>query len=200
MRNIKTIYWVFAAFFALLTFLFACQSKEDDRAYIILSGAALVTSSIALGLSDKKQSNFKGKIIVWSVLLGQNVADENSNYRVSMKIINKSVEPVYDVVYRLRIPNRISARIDIKNSNARDYRHGKSLIIVDDSYGFLATDGQDGFIPIDFRMQLGKWKESTIYITVSGSNIRPTTFKINPNDKDKIIAATQKKPLEVSRI
>jgi hypothetical protein len=189
MRNIKTIYWIFTIVFAVLTAAFAILAKENDRGSLILSGAAIVTSCIALGLSDKKQNKFKGKIILWSALYDTKIEDENSNYRVSIKIINKGREPIYDVVYRVRIPSAISARLDDKNRNAREYRHGKSLIIVDDSFGFLGEDEQDGFIPIDFTMRLRKWKESAIYITVSGSNINPTTFKISQDYRDRLIAA-----------
>ncbi len=117
-----------------------------------------------------------------------------------MKIQNESGEPVYNLVYRLRVPSGISSRIDVKNNNSREYKHGKSMIIVDDSYGFLATQKEDGFIPIDFKMQLEKWKETPIYITVSGSNIQPMTFKIPFESKNKLITATQKDPFYAIKI
>lgn len=200
MRKIKIIYWIFTFVFAALTVLFAIISRQDERASIILSGVALITSSVAIGLSDQKKNHFKGKVKVWSVLLDSRVADKISMYRVSMQILNESSEPVYDIVYRLRLPSGISGRINNKNSAAREYIHGKSRIIVDDSYGFLTTVGEDGFIPFDFKMQLGKWLEGYVYITVSGSNITPVTFKIDHKQKDKIIKATKDEPFEAIRI
>jgi len=200
MKSIKSIYWLITLVFTVLTAVFTILAEDNNKGNILLSGVALMTSSIALGLSDKKKSLFKGEIRVWSALLETKVPDDNSSYRVSMQLINNSDEPVYDVVYRLRLPSRISQRINEKNNSAREYRHGNSKIIVDNSYGFLGTKGDDGFIPIDVKIQLGQWRQGNLYITVSGSNISPVTFNITPAQKEELINATQEKPLIAKKI
>lgn len=117
-----------------------------------------------------------------------------------MNLINNSNEPIYDVVYRLRLPSRISQRINEKNNSAREYRHGNSKIIVDNSYGFLGIKGDDGFIPIDVKIQLNQWLQGNIYITVSGSNISPVTFSITSSQKEELKTATKEKPLFAKKI
>jgi len=200
MKSIKPIYWIITLAFTVLTTVFTFLAEENNKGNILLSGVALMTSSIALGLSDKKKSLFQGEVKVWSALLETKVADDNSSYRVSMHLINTSDEPVYDVVYRLRLPSRISIRINEKNNSAREYRHGNSIIIVDNSYGFLGTKRDDGFIPIDVKIQLRQWRQSNLYITVSGSNISPVTFSLTPSQKEELITATKEKPLFAKKI
>jgi hypothetical protein len=200
MKNIKTIYWIITLVFTVLTAVFTVLAESNNRGNILLSGVALMTSSIALGLSDKKKTLFKGDVKVWSALLETKIADENSSYRVSMNLINNSNEPIYDVVYRLRLPSRISQRINEKNNSAREYRHGNSKIIVDNSYGFLGIKGDDGFIPIDVKIQLNRWLQGNIYITVSGSNISPVTFSITSSQKEELKTATKEKPLFAKKI
>ena len=184
----------------VLTAVFTVLAESNNRGNILLSGVALMTSSIALGLSDKKKTLFKGDVKVWSALLETKIADENSSYRVSMNLINNSNEPIYDVVYRLRLPSRISQRINEKNNSAREYRHGNSKIIVDNRYGFLGIKGDDGFIPIDVKIQLNQWLQGNIYITVSGSNISPVTFSITSSQKEELKTATKEKPLFAKKI
>ncbi len=166
----------------------------------MLAGVALIVSSIAMGLSDQKKTTFTGKVKVWSSLGNTKTSDKDSFYRVSMHLINSSDEPIYDVVYRLRLPSRISRRIIEKNNNAKEYKHGNSKIIVDDSYGFLGAKGDDGFIPIDVNIQLNQWLQGNIYITVSGSNISPLTFSLSPDQKDALIKATISHPLFATNI
>jgi len=200
MKNIKTIYWIITLVFTVFTAVFTVLAESNNRGNILLSGVALMTSSIALGLSDKKKTLFKGDVKVWSALLETKIADENSSYRVSMNLINNSNEPIYDVVYRLRLPSRISQRINEKNNSAREYRHGNSKIIVDNRYGFLGIKGDDGFIPIDVKIQLNQWLQGNIYITVSGSNISPVTFSITSSQKEELKTATKEKPLFAKKI
>lgn len=194
MKKIKVIYWIFFSVFAALTILFAILADEINRGSTILSGVALMTSSIALGLSDQKKNYFNGEVKIWTALVDEKIPNGNSHYRVSMHLVNRAAEPVYDVVYRLRIPSKISSNIDGKNNNARIYEHGNSKIIVDDSYGFLGTLGEDRYIPIDVIMQLPQWKQGNIYLTISGSNISPTTFKVKTNEKESLITSTIDKP------
>jgi len=200
MKKIKTFYWVTFSVFTILTILCTLLSPKENMASIFLSGVAILIAILALGLSDQKKLRFNGSVHFYSYLLDTNTPTQNSNYRVSMKVFNNSEEPIYDIVYRLRLPNRITSRLEEKNNSVREYRHGASVIFIDDSYGFLDVKGEEGFIPFDFKMKLGNWNKGNIYVTISGSNISPTTFKITHEQKEVLINSNQDNYIDAKEI
>lgn len=188
MKKIKKEYWYFFGVFAALTILCIWFSLEN-WASIMLSGVALMVSILAMGLSDPKKRDFDGEIRAWSQNPRREIEDEVKWYKVVMQIHNNSNEVVDDFVYRLRIP-RNKTRTGQKNRHRIDITHGESLVLIDKSFIFLGEKGSGQFIPIDFEMKLDEWKKQNIEITVSGTNVNPKTFVINPLESKSLIDAT----------
>ena len=191
MKNIKGIYWRLSGVFVLATIIvfILIESNTIDKEVtgVILSGVAIIISIIAMGLSDKKRSKFDGKIKVKSILKKTEELIASPTYQVTFTIINKSDEPISDFIYKIRFPKRFSF-LDEKNLHARSYVNGYSKYIVDDSYGFLpAKDEEESSIPFTINIPLKNWNKDNIWITVSGSNVLPSTFIVYPKDAKEIL-------------
>lgn len=197
MKKIKQEYWSFFVVFAALTILCIVLSKEN-WASIMLSGVALMVSTLALGLSDPKKIDFDGEIRAWSQQPPNKSANEEKWFKVVMQIHNNSDEVIDDFVYRLRIPNGFT-RTGLKNRHRIDIIHGESKVLIDKSFVFLGPKNSGQSIPVDFEMKLEEWKKQNIEITVSGPHINPTTFVIKPHEKQDLIEATREKYLTVNR-
>ena len=78
MKNIKTIYWIITLVFTVLTAIFTVLAESNNKGNILLSGVALMTSSIAFGIFDKQKSTITRAVKVWSDLLESKFADYNS--------------------------------------------------------------------------------------------------------------------------
>jgi hypothetical protein len=188
MKRIKLEYWSFFVVFAVLTILCILLSQEN-WASIMLSGVALMVSTLAMGLSDPKKNDFDGEIRAWSQNPKGKSEDAEKWFKVVMQIHNNSNEVIDDFVYRLRIP-RYKARTGEKNRHRIDITHGESLVLIDKSFVFLGPKSSGQFIPIDFEMKLEDWNKQYIEITVSGTHINPKTFVIKPDESKSLIDAT----------
>lgn len=199
MTRIKKIYWLFTLLFAVITIVCVILSGEN-WASIMLAGVALIVSSVAMGLSDPKKLLFIGEVKVWSQPISSDINQKRRQlYKVVMHIINNSDEVVDDFVYRLRMPKSITFQ-GSKNRHRIDIIHGETFVLIDKSFGFLGTERNEGYIPVDFEMYIGEWKKQNIEITISGGQIKPTTFQIKQSDRQKLIDASRDKPLLATKL
>lgn len=199
MNKIKKAYWILTGVFAILTLVVIFYISQDGWTNTLLSGTAICVSILAMGLSDKKINYFEGEVHLWNVAKSKSADHNHGQYHISMKILNMSKsESVMDVVYRLRLPSKISTRIIEKNSSAREFMHGYSKIIIDDTFGFLGITNNENFIPIDLKIKLDEWKSGDFFITISGSNINPTTFKLSSDQVDKLKHSNNSSPIKAS--
>jgi hypothetical protein len=191
MKNIKGIYWRLSGVFVLATIIvfILIESNTIDKEVtgVILSGVAIIISIIAMGLSDKKLKKFEGKIKIKSVLRRGDSNSDDPMYQVTFTIINNGEDPVNDFIYKIRFPKRFIFENE-KNLHARSYISGYSKYIVDDSFGFLpAKNEAENSIPMTLKIPLKSWNKDNIWITVSGSNVSPSTFIVYPSDAGEIL-------------
>lgn len=191
MKNIKGIYWWLSGVFVLATIIvfLLIESNIIDKEVtgVILSGVAIIISIIAMGLSDKKLKKFEGKIKVKIIKNRDFVNSDNPIFQVVFTIINNGEDPVNDFIYKIRFPKRFKF-VDEKNIHARSYISGYSKYIVDDSFGFLpAKNESENFVPLTLKIPLKSWNKDNIWITVSGSNVTPSTFIVYPTDSKEIM-------------
>lgn len=197
MKKIKLEYWIIATTLLVVTAI-AILISDEDRASLLLSGVALIVSSLAMGLSDPKKVGFNGQIKVWSAAIGNSDICELNRHKIVMHIINKSKDEVIDeFVYRLKLP-KLAAHAGNKNRHRVDIEHGESIVFIDRSFGFLGCEDSNNFIPVDFELDINKWNKQNIEITISGKEIKPVTFKIPLEYKNKLVEATKSNPLLVS--
>lgn len=157
-----------------------------------------MTSSLAIGLSDKRKSQFNGSVLIWSNYNKDEFMDEDYPFDLTIRIVNNSKNSINNFVYRIKIPRKPLSTID-RSAFTRSFEHKESLICINDNFHFIPSCGEDSFIPIDFYMKLNTWKKGNIVLTIIGNNICSETYVIKPKDVNSIKDANYETPLSLKR-
>ncbi|MBX7154272.1 MAG: hypothetical protein K1X91_04880 [Bacteriodetes bacterium] len=198
MRNIKKMYWFIILTLFILTAICMCYTSEN-WASILLSGVALVVAGVALGLSDKKVPEFKGTVELWTKNK-INTDDDEQRCTLVLQIINQSSEPVNDFMYRVRMPKTLSDSYQVNSGGHTQFTHGDSLIIIDESYGFLsASESGDGYARLDLGIKVKDIKRGNLYVTISGSNIKTATFLVHNENMLEVFNSSSNNKYQAER-
>ena len=102
-EGFKKIYLVISVLSVLITISFALLVLKykglETVLYVILGGIAIITSIVAIGLSDKKQKTLKINLDVWKIKDSHIIALEN-NAQVTLfafEICNNSNEFIFKI-------------------------------------------------------------------------------------------------------
>jgi hypothetical protein len=198
MKNIKHIYWVLTCVFLISTVIvsFLIVSDVDNRAGVFLSGLAIVFAILAMGLSDQKLPKFNGVINLWITNRPRSEVEAGHPFKLSIRIENLSSTPVNDIKIKIRTPSLISSLFEDKNSAIKVYKHGKTSIYLDDSFGILGTSKD--YLHYDLKLKFLIWKEDHLWLTINGSNIKTTSWCIKYEQKDTLLKSTDTKPYQLN--
>jgi hypothetical protein len=200
MKNIKHIYWVLTCVFLISTVIvsFLIVSDVDNRAGVFLSGLAIVFAILAMGLSDQKLPKFNGVINLWITNRPRSEEEAGHPFKLSIRIENLSSTPVNDIKIKIRTPSLISSLFEDKNSAIKVYKHGKTSIYLDDSFGILGTSKDNDYLHYDLKLKFLIWKEDHLWLTINGSNIKTTSWCIKYEQKDTLLKSTDTKPYQLN--
>lgn len=145
-----------------------------------------------MGLSDKKLPNFNGQIKFWTTNL--NISDEGLDcaLKLSIRIENHSNTPINDLIIKFKTPANISSLIDENNNYVKLFKHGRTILYIDDSFGILGSNSENDYLHYDFIIKFGKWKSDNLYFTINGSNIQTKCWSIKYSEMALIKNAKSK--------
>jgi hypothetical protein len=200
MRNIKLTYWILTGVFLVTTVIvsFFIVIDIDNRAGVFLSGLAIVFAILAMGLSDQKLPKFNGVIKLWTTNHPSGEEESGHQFKLSIRIENQSSTPVNDIKIKIRTPTLISSLFEDKNSAIKVYKHGKTIVYLDDSFGILGTSKDNDYLHYDLKLKFLIWKEDNIWITINGSNIKTTSWCIKQEQKNVLLKSTNNKPYQLT--
>ena len=212
MRRIKIGYLLSIVIWIVLGFIFIVMNKEynilsNQDSNLILGIISVAVSILSLGLATMRLPDFKGKVECWNNKT-QAIKVNNSekgygtgNYKkISFKIQNQKKEPIKNMVINFRIPRNIYRNKIQDNLKNKEIIIKDSVIYTSDAIKFLGVNQGDCELTFEHHIKIQNMSRSNIYTTVSGDNIRPTTFKINKELGDKIDRSNSKLPLNLPKV
>lgn len=192
MRRISKSYlwsilgWIiFGITFLVFNKYFNVISIDDSN--LILGIISVGISILSLGLATMKLPKFKGKVECWNnktqsiIVSNDKRGFEPGEYKwISFRIKNQ-IEPVKSLVVNFRFPRSIYRERDQDKLKDEVFYIKESAIYTSDKIKFLGVNHGDCEITYEHLIRIHEMGSPNIYLTISGDNIRPTTFKI---DKD----------------
>ncbi len=124
-----------------------------------------------MDLSDKKLPDFNGHIKFWTTNL--NISDEGLDcpLKLSVRIENHSNTPINDLIIKFKTPANISSFIDENNNYVKLFKHGRTILYIDDSFGIFGSNSENDSPPFTPVFPLKK------------QNLAQTWPRITPNKK-----------------
>jgi hypothetical protein len=208
MRRISIGYWIGLALW--LTFsiglmfankFFSILNSEDVN--ILLGIIAVAVSIVSIGIATIKKPTFNGSIYCWNVakkkqVIQNDMVTPSGEYHcITIKIDNNGNEPIKDLIVNFRFPLAIAhSRFPQNNDFYSHYEFKDTMMLTAKNISFLGSNNGDSDIIFEHLLNLEKWhKQRRFYITVSGSNITPTTKCLDYSMINSIIVSTADKPL-----
>jgi hypothetical protein len=207
MRRINSTYWISLAIWFVLSFGFMLVNRffsllKSDDLNILLGIIAVAVSIISLGLATIKKPLFNGVVYCWNVdgkkqhVNNENITPIGVYSCLTFKIDNKSNEPIKDLVINFRFPSTMAHMRFPKDDFYSYYEFKDTLLLTARNISFLGSNSGDSDIILEHLLNLDKWNMNRkMYITISGSNITPTTKSLNFNMIDKLINSSSSHPL-----
>lgn len=203
MRGIRIIYFVLILVWLVAATIFFILNKNktwlsNDDTNLILGIITVAVSILSLGLATMQKPAFKGKISIWHV--GSNPIQVNNGtlspigfYNcITFKIDNRGEDPIESLVLTFRIPSKILYR-EIQTKYYEIYEFKETIYINYSVVKFLGNVRGDCDLIIEHHLNFEKWeKNRVIFMTVSGDNIRPTTYRIAHEEKENILNSNSK--------
>ncbi|PWL32656.1 MAG: hypothetical protein DCO96_03670 [Fluviicola sp. XM-24bin1] len=177
-------------------------SVEDSN--LILGGITVAISILSLGLASMKKPKFKGKITCWNVEKNKLNVNNNSinpigTYNcITFCIDNFKQDPIKDLVVNFRIPSNIFYERHQNVANLSYFRFKETIMATSNSITFLGSANGDSDIVFEHFLELSKWdKNRVLYVTISGNNIRPTTYRLKHSQLDTLKKSKTDDPIEL---
>jgi hypothetical protein len=191
MRRINVWYFVGLTIWVLLGVSFIIYNRHTnilsiDDTNLVLGIISVAISILSLGLATMKQPKFKGKIVCWNNKThSRNINNTGSGCEmgyynwISFEIQNKDKEAIKSLVVNFRFPKSIYCERREDGLQERVLYIKDSVIYTSDAVKFLGTNHGDCRLIFEHLIKISEMGRPNIYVTISGDNIRPTTFKIN---------------------
>ena len=193
-KGFKIIYIIIILLSTLITIAFAFLTHRfkgiENLLSVTLGGIAIITSTVALGLSDKKQKTLKINLDFWKIRDSHSIAAEN-NAQVKLfafEICNMCNEALNEFIVSIRLPDRNYYQSNQNLQNHRYFSFGESIIAQNDTLKYLGISKDDNYIRIEHYLKnIDNWNKGNIAVTISANNFTPKTFIIKPSEKQKIL-------------
>lgn len=202
MHKVKLIYWLLSSLILAATILIPLVSNsKENYPDLLLSGIAVAISIIAMGLSDPKAMSLQLNVRAWTVYTSTTFGMDGKTHRLSLRIYNVGKDMLEDVVIRIHYPAYNAAFYFRNSSNPqiKNYLHGDTKIMVDDTYGILDSHNIDtAYIQYDFDCCFDKWTKNNFYFTLTSKGYKSKTYKIAPSQISELKDATIEKPIILS--
>lgn len=193
MRKINPWYLIIIIIWILVGVVFIVLNSKIhfssiDNTNLILTFISVAISVLSLGLATMKLPNFKGEIECWNNKTQEKrVANDASGcglgtYNwISFRIQNKDKEAIKGLIVNFRFPRSIYCERRQDPLKSKDIIIKDSLIYTSDAVKFLGINTGDCELIFEHQIKISEMGNPNIYMTVSGDNIRPTTFRIDKN-------------------
>ena len=173
---------------------------------LILGVISVTISILSLGLSSMNKPKFRGKITCWNVKSNeQHVNNSNSNpigiYScITFKIDNKGKKPIKDLIINFRFPSKIYHR-SYHDNYLSYFQFKETIIVTSEHLKFLGSSSGDCELVLEHLLNISAWdKNRVIYVTISGNDIQPTTFKLDFSMSDSILNSDSKHPINPFKV
>lgn len=207
MKRIASTYWISLVIWITISFGFMTVNRiysflKSDDLNILLGIIAVAVSIISLGLATIKKPLFCGEVSCWNVdgkkqFVNNEMITSIGVYScLTFKIDNKGNEPIKDLVINFRFPSAIAYERFPKDDFYSYYEFKDTLLLTARNISFLGSNSGDSDIILEHLLNLDKWNMNRkMYITISGSNLTPTTKSINFNMIDKLVNSSSSHPI-----
>ena len=159
-----------------------------DDTNLILGVISVAISILSLGLATMKLPKFKGEVECWNNKTQEHPVSNIVNgcelgvYNwISFRIQNKDKEAIKSLVVNFRFPRNIYCERRQDPLKNKDIIIKDSVIYTSDAVKFLGINTGDCELIFEHLIKISELGNPNIYMTISGDNISPTTFRI---DKD----------------
>ena len=159
-----------------------------DDTNLILGVISVAISILSLGLATMKLPKFKGEVECWNNKTQEHPVSnivsgcELGVYNwISFRIQNKDKEAIKSLVVNFRFPRNIYCERRQDPLKNKDIIIKDSVIYTSDAVKFLGINTGDCELIFEHLIKISELGNPNIYMTISGDNISPTTFRI---DKD----------------
>jgi len=206
-RRINSTYWISLAIWIMLSFGFMLVNKffsllKSDDLNILLGIIAVAVSIISLGLATIKKPMFSGVVSCWNVdgkkkhVNNEMISPIGVYSCLTFKIDNQSNEPIKDLVINFRIPSSIAFMRSSIDGFYSYYEFKDTLLLTARNISFLGSNYGDSDIILEHFLNLDKWNiNRKMYITISGSNLTPTTKSLDFSMIDRLLNSSSSHPI-----
>jgi hypothetical protein len=203
--RIRKSYYVAIVVWLLIAILFFIMNKRynwltGDDSNLFLGIITVAVSIMSLGLATMQKPSYKGKLAVWNVK--ESARQVNNNMLVpigtysclTFKIDNYKNEPIESLEVSFRIPEKMY--YPERGSHLLLYSFKETIYLKSSVVKFLGNTSGDSDVIFEHFLNLEAWDSNRIiYITISGENITPTTYKIGIDDKERLVESNGKNTL-----
>jgi hypothetical protein len=212
MRRINFWYLAGLGLWILLGISFVIYNRcanilSIDDTNLVLGIISVAVSILSLGLATMKQPKFRGKVTCWNnKSQAKNVNNSGSGSEIglynwiSFEIQNKDKEAIKSLVVNFRFPKSIYCERRGDGLQERVLYIKDSVIYTSAAVKFLGTANGDCELTFEHLLRISEMGKPNIYVTVSGENIRPTTFKIDNELGAKIEKSDSRKKVELPNV
>lgn len=157
------------------------QFLDQEIIGLGIAFTSLIVAVVAVGIADPNPHVFKGRV---SVSRTEEPSKNDSYWKVKFKVTNESKQPMANVVVRLRVPRKL---VRLGESGYHESTQANTQVLVVDDCEFLGTDTKDNYCGFWRRLDLDKWDNGNIYVTVAGEGFNPKTFIWRPSQKGPVM-------------
>jgi hypothetical protein len=157
-----------------------------DDTNLILGVISVAISILSLGLATMKLPKFKGEVECWNNKTQEHPVSNIVNgcelgvYNwISFRIQNKDKEAIKSLVVNFRFPRNIYCERRQDPLKNKDIIIKDSVIYTSDAVRFLGINTGDCELIFEHLIKISELGNPNIYMTISGDNISPTTFRID---------------------
>ncbi len=203
MGRIKRIYFVLIGVLAIIIvgFVLAVIFEQEftkridhDSGNFIIALIALIISVISIGIADPKLKQLKLKLSVWKRKEEQIEGGDMIN-SLAFQLENRNSVPLEDLVVSFRFESSIYDSSTENNQNNSYFEFGERIVVQNDTIKYLGINAADNWIRFQhYVKEFQEWEKGKIAITVSCREFVPTTWQIDFEERDEILAATLEKP------
>jgi hypothetical protein len=209
MKNrLKTQYIVTGIIWILLIGFAIFYNKKQpstsilDLSNLTFTGVGVLLTLISIAISDRKKPTFEGKVLCWvnkdDVLNVNNPfhSPEGKYTNVTFKVDNFKRHVINSLTINIRIPSIIYYRQSTPSVNLTTYEFKETIILTHSGIKFLGTTNGDSDVIIEHHFNFDAWNKNRVaYVTISGDNIVPITFKIDNELRTQLLTSTSKNPI-----
>jgi|TARA_B110000027_G_scaffold124683_1_gene141479 hypothetical protein len=180
---------------------------STDDTNLLLGLISVAISILSLGLATMKSPEFKGDILCWN----NKTQEHNINNSVSgceiglynwisFKVQNKDKEAIKSLTVNFRFPTSIFCERRQDKLKDKVINIKNSVIYTSDAIKFLGTNKGDCELIFEHLVKISEMSKPNIYMTISGDNIRPTTFVIKKKLGIEIANSDSKHTIKLPKV